>query len=171
MQAMEAINDALGSASPSVSGLSVGQSHGSYAMHIGVQEESRRTSSARPGLSEKVARVRPARDHLKRALTIHMCNSLVATYIHREAQRKRLVENPHKPVLPARLRALTAIIAARGNGSKKRVDSCRAADVLEARTALQQCGHASCYSSHAPTASISALGGCTCSASSADDGN
>ena len=40
MQAMEAINDALGSA---VSGLSVGQSHGSYAMHIGVQEESRRT--------------------------------------------------------------------------------------------------------------------------------
>ena len=43
MQAMEAINDALGSASPSVSGLSVGQSHGSYAMHIGVQEESRRT--------------------------------------------------------------------------------------------------------------------------------
>ena len=35
----------------------------------------------------------------------------------------------------------------------------------------RQCGHASCYSSRAPTASISALDGSTCSASSADDGS
>ena len=48
---------------------------GSYVMHMGVQEEFRRTSWGRRSLNGKVVRVRPARDHLKTAPTIHMCNS------------------------------------------------------------------------------------------------